>query len=32
MEGSYHTIGGDGTGFDVKIPRFPLNSPVRADG
>lgn len=31
MQGSYHMIGEDGSGFDVKIPRFPLLAPVGAE-
>jgi ApaG protein len=30
MEGSYHMVGEDGGGFDVRIPRFPLIAPVTA--
>lgn len=30
MQGSYHMIGEDGSGFEVKIPRFPLLAPVGA--
>ena len=28
MEGRYHMIGEDGTGFVVAIPRFPLTAPA----
>lgn len=30
MEGRYHMIGGDGGGFAVTIPRFPLAAPAIA--
>jgi ApaG protein len=30
MEGSYHMVHEDGTGFDVAIPRFPLIGPAVA--
>lgn len=30
MEGSFHMIGDDGGGFDVRIPRFSLIAPVTA--
>ncbi len=32
MEGSYHMLGADGRGFDVRIPRFPLVGPVVSRG
>lgn len=28
MQGSYHMVGEDGSGFDVAIPRFPLIAPA----
>ena len=28
MEGSYHVVAGDGSSFDVEIPRFPLIAPA----
>ncbi len=28
MQGSYHMLGEDGSGFDVEIPKFALNAPA----
>jgi len=31
MEGHYHFVCEDESGFDAQIPRFPLNAPATAD-